>query len=821
MNKLRSAPGSPAPLSILFAALALLLLSPALPARAQAGAVIDDCRYADDAAARAVWVPMGGSLPAAVTNLEGATVLRLPCKFAASTAERASWDRKGTVDLSDCSGVQFRLFCRDASPVSYFAIYFQSGNGWYTSTFFPEVAGWNTITIDKAGTSTEGKPAGWSAIKAIRLSAWRGGNADTEMFLGGLRKVGTLGQDVFVALLRCDSAAQSSPDEARSVGQFAGNVAELLQESGLGCATLSDLSITAAELRKARLVVLPHNPTMPERTLDELTKYLQGGGKLLTFYGLNDKLRPLAKINAGPFVRPPRPAYFAAMRFAEGALPGAPTNVGQASWNIHEPKPVPGASHVLAEWYDGDGQPTGHAAVVASSSCVEMSHVLLMDDRPNKRRMLLAMAGYLAPELWEQTASAALGRIGHMAGFQTYEDAAAQIAKQAGTNQQVAALLAEAGKLRETAVTARGQRRFAESCDRAADASQRVMEAYCTAQRPLAGEFRAFWCHSAFGVSGLEWDAAIQRLAENGFTAILPNMLWGGVAYYQSKVLPVSSEAARRADQIAKCLEACKKHGLQIHVWKVNWNLGHTPTDFVERMRREGRLQANSRGKEEPWLCPSHPANQKLEIDSMVEVARNYAVDGIHFDYIRYPDGDHCFCAGCRERFQRASKLTLRSWPQEVLTNGPARSAWLDWRRGNVTTVVKAVSEQARAAKPKIKLSAAVFRNWPSDRDSVGQDWKLWCDRGYLDFVCPMDYTESEAQFGNWVKQQKEWAGKVPCYPGIGASATRLNLGPDRVIGQIQLARQHDTRGFVIFNYGVTEAKDLVPMLGKGITRKE
>ena len=320
----------------------------------------------------------------------------------------------------------------------------------------------------------------------------------------------------------------------------------------------------------------------------------------------------------------------------------------------------------------------------------------------------------------------------------------------------------------------------------------------------------------------MDWDEAIRRLAENGFTAILPNMLWGGVAFYNSKVLPVAPEVAERGDQIAKCLAACKKYGVQIHVWKVNWNTGHrVPAEFIERMRHEGRLQANSKGKEEPWLCPSHPDNQKLEIAAMVEVARDYDVDGIHFDYIRYPDGDHCFCAGCRERFAKAAAVEIKNWPKDALGNGPLRQSWLDWRRSNITAVVKAVSEQARALKPKIKISAAVFRNWPSDRDHVGQDWKLWCDKGYLDFVCPMDYTESDAQFGNWVKRQKEWSGQVPCYPGIGASATRLSLGPDRVIGQIQLARQNDTRGFVIFNYGVTEAKDLVPMLGKGITKKE
>ena len=66
--------------------------------------------------------------------------------------------------------------------------------------------------------------------------------------------------------------------------------------------------------------------------------------------------------------------------------------------------------------------------------------------------------------------------------------------------------------------------------------------------------------------------------------------------------------------------------------------------------------------------------------------------------------------------------------------------------------MVKAVSEQVRRVKPKIKISAAVFRNWAVDRDGVGQDWKLWCERGYLDFVCPMDYTESDGQFDVWVR---------------------------------------------------------------------
>ena len=294
-------------------------------------------------------------------------------------------------------------------------------------------------------------------------------------------------------------------------------------------------------------------------------------------------------------------------------------------------------------------------------------------------------------------------------------------------------------------------------------------------------------------------------------------MLWGGAAFYDSRVLPVVS--AERGDQIAKCLAACKKYDIQMHVWKVNWNLGSAaPAEFVNKLRAEGRLQMSARGKEELWLCPSHPANQKLEIDSMVEVARRYDVAGLHFDYIRYPDADHCFCAGCRDRFQNATNVTLTNWPADVLSPGPLRQQWLDWRRGNITTVVQAVSEQARAIRPKIKISAAVFSHWNTDRDSVGQDWKLWCDKGWLDFVCPMDYTPSNRNFENMVAQQVQWAGQTRCYPGIGVSASSSQFGIDRLIEQISITRRLQTHGFTIFNYGITESLDLLPQLGLGIT---
>ena len=664
---------------------------------------------------------------------------------------------------------------------------------------------------------TEGQPGGWDKVRTIRMSAWRGGPADTEFLLGGLEMTGLLGGDTFVVVVRADSVAAARPDEQESVRRYSAAVVRMLDEAGVGCAVVGDLGLGADALRGARVVVLPYNPSLPDAALDTLVRYMESGGRLLAFYGMPARLRPLAGIEGGSFARAPGDGGFTTMATDPAVLPGAPPVVGQNSWNIIEPKPVDGRSRVAARWLDARGTPTGHNAVVASANAIEVSHVLLDDDPANKRRLLLAMAGWLAPDVWPQAASSAMARAGKVGPWSDFAAASEGIGREAAGDAAALGHLAEARRLREAAATACGSGRFAEACDHAAASGARLLDAFCASRKPVPGEFRAFWCHSAFGVQGMDWEVAIARLAGNGFTAILPNMLWGGVAYYPSEILPVAPEVAARGDPVAACLAACRKHGMQMHVWKVNWNLGRTPGDFLDRLRQEGRLQADSSGKESPWLCPSHPENQRLEIDSMVEVARRYAVDGIHFDYIRYPDSGHCFCAGCRTRFEQATGVTVADWPGGVAQAGPLRQRWLEWRRSHITAVVKAVSGQARAVRPGLQVSAAVFRNWPSDRDSVAQDWKHWCDQGFLDFVCPMDYTANDGQFAHWTRQQLAWCGKVPCYPGIGAWV----LPVDRVIGQIHLARQAGAKGFTLFNYDVTAAKDLVPHLGLGATRMD
>jgi uncharacterized lipoprotein YddW (UPF0748 family) len=118
-----------------------------------------------------------------------------------------------------------------------------------------------------------------------------------------------------------------------------------------------------------------------------------------------------------------------------------------------------------------------------------------------------------------------------------------------------------------------------------------------------------------------------------------------------------------------------------------------------------------------------------------------------------------------------------------------------------------------------VKISAAVFSDYPDCAQTVGQDWVSWIDAGYLDFVCPMDYTNDFQQFEYMVTTQTAYVGgRIPLYPGLGVTAGSSSLGSDDTIAQILIARRLGTPGFIIFNYSQSLAETLLPDLSRGIT---
>ena len=775
--------------------------------------ILDAFRYGGAASAREAWKAAEGTPPVDLAVEHGDSTLLLAAPFATQPKlPRAVIDRRVRLDLRGAGGFALEIDVAPAEAVKYLTLYFHSRDGWYAAGSPLGKKGWQTAVFPKAEFRVEEKPGGWGEVDGIRIAAWRGDGARRRGPPPAARRRGT----------------PDRPDHARRAARPQRRGRPALRHArrprprpGRGeRRRLARRRIGPAADRRAS-----DRGDLNEKAVAGLIRFVESGGKLFVCYAMPPRLGPVLGFKNPEYVRESRPGQFAEIRYVGSQPTEFPGSVRQHSWNIIAMQPtVRGFEYdgrnawVAANWFDDAGRPTGRPALLLSDRGAFFSHIVLGDDRENMEQMLAAIIGSLDERPWKIVAEAAIDRAARVGHCRSVDDNVEFVMSARNSTDGANRLLLHVAHSRLSAAREHlsgGQ--FIAAYEDAGKAHQFFVAAYLRSQPSPSREGRAMWDHSGTGPYPGDWDRAAKILHENGFNMIVPNMLWAGQAHYASDILPRSATFRRWGDQIEQCVKAAKKYGLEVHVWKVNFNLGPSPKEFCDRMRREGRTQVTADGKPIDWLCPSNPENQRLERESMLEVARKYPIAGLHFDYIRYPDRNSCFCDGCRRRFEADSGRSVQNWPADCF-HGPRQEEYNDWRCRQITTLVAAVHRDMKKIRPEAKLSAAVFGDYPECRREVAQDWPLWIRQGYLDFVCPMDYTKDDEQFTRLVRKQvKLVAGRVPIYAGIGIAGDYLP--PDRVVGQIHIARSLGAGGFSIFALNASTAASLVPAIGQGVGR--
>jgi hypothetical protein len=152
-----------------------------------------------------------------------------------------------------------------------------------------------------------------------------------------------------------------------------------------------------------------------------------------------------------------------------------------------------------------------------------------------------------------------------------------------------------------------------------------------------------------------------------------------------------------------------------------------------------------------------HPDAAAYTADVLLHLVRNYDIDGLHLDRIRYPDisitgqtPSTGTSVGYNEtsvaRFQR--RHGIATWSPPPAQNDPL---WNQWRRDQVSNLVRRVYLNTIAIKPHLKVSASLiaFGGGPTTKAGwnsaeaywrVYQDWRAWTEEGILDVAVPMNY---------------------------------------------------------------------------------
>jgi uncharacterized lipoprotein YddW (UPF0748 family) len=315
---------------------------------------------------------------------------------------------------------------------------------------------------------------------------------------------------------------------------------------------------------------------------------------------------------------------------------------------------------------------------------------------------------------------------------------------------------------------------------------------------PESAELRGVWIWTASppGARGGDWLQACSWAQSAGFTAVFPCVVYGPLAWLDMDGLlraPIPGDP----DPIEACLEEAHGLGLEVHAWVVMWKLSALQDQVADSVAAVMQTQVGANGESSDWLCPTDPANRDLEVRIFTALAREYEFDGIQLDYVRFPDGDHCFCDGCRERFAMDSRLRDLQWPRDVYWGGRYSEQWREWRRSQMTSLVRSIVEAIRIERPGALVSAQVIPELHEARESCGQDWAEWTEEGLLDFIVPMDYVSSDDSFEVLVHDQVALSA-VPVAPAIGPFDVNADLDLSQVLSRIGTVRSAGCSGFVI-----------------------
>ncbi|NOQ21490.1 MAG: family 10 glycosylhydrolase [Candidatus Aegiribacteria sp.] len=287
--------------------------------------------------------------------------------------------------------------------------------------------------------------------------------------------------------------------------------------------------------------------------------------------------------------------------------------------------------------------------------------------------------------------------------------------------------------------------------------------AFVAAEGAYAGnqvcDSRYFWVVRDGLESPESIDSLVDRAAEAGANGIIVQVAGRAEAYYMSSILPAAT-FQDGFDPLAYTIARARPRGMEVHAW-INaflvWSAPYPPNDsthiwythpewfmadkYGRSTREYTRDECDRNGLVGATLSPALPEVRAFLADIAREIAVNYNVDGIHLDYIRYPNPSFGFEPLSTGAFFLETGLDPLDMFRRYGENDEFRDIWSFWKICHVTRTVETVRSVLRSEAPGVLLSCAVMADPHEARSHYSCDWRSWLESGLVDFVCTMAYT--------------------------------------------------------------------------------
>ena len=602
--------------------------------------------------------------------------------------------------------------------------------------------------------------------------------------------------------------------ERRFAKSLATHVHRWFDEAGVKTALIPDKQLTSSSPYKLVVLIDCYQP--PASVVSTVKALLKRGTRFVVCYSASPELAALFGLKPGSYVRSDNGAW-SSMSFGPEKPKGAPVSILQTSTNLFTVLPTRGDTKPIAWWCNRAGKRTETAWWRTAQGSYWMTHVLSGDgDEVGKQRLLLSIAAESVPEVWNLAAKHGFNQALIPIKDGSFLMRSWTLPKASERRKQLDRLL---DLLRQTQIKTQhlvergaGYEAYQSACD----LQDLVARAYGMTYWSKPGEIVGVWDHSGRGLYPGNWDKTAKLLALAGVTDVYVNVAGAAFSLYPSSVLPQRTPGNALAEAVA----ACRKQGLRVHAWMLCYSCSSPAKGAVNAFKEKGWTLQDAKGNDLNWLDPTNPQVRDYLTTAVLEMAKS-GVDGVHLDFIRFPDLPSSLGPRVRARFE-AARGKATNWPKCITeADGARRQEFLRWREEQIANTVQTIRSQMRVKTPNVQLSAAVFGKYPACADSVGQNWISWLRTGLIDYAMPMNYTENMEALNDWLGTQtadQRLASKI--VSGIGVTAAESRLDPIKVLRQIEAARLKKCKGFALFDLDETLRQRILPVLSVGVTKQ-
>ncbi len=343
-------------------------------------------------------------------------------------------------------------------------------------------------------------------------------------------------------------------------------------------------------------------------------------------------------------------------------------------------------------------------------------------------------------------------------------------------------------------------------------------------------EARAVWLTT---IGGLDWPKAKANTAEGSerqkkelcdvldrlqaihINTILLQTRVRGSVIYPSSIEPwdvaLTGQYNKNPgyDPLAFAVEECHKRGMELHAWVVT-----IPAYKVAQAKQMGQAGVHvkkaslvKKHEGQYYLDPGQPLTADYLASICEEIVRKYDVDGVHFDYIRYPENAIAFPDADTYRKYGGGKPKAQ------------------WRRDNISHIVRTIYQRVKAIKPWVRVSSSPvgkFRDlsrysskgW-NCYDAVHQDAQGWLREGIHDALYPMMYFKGDHFYPFAADWSEQTCGRLVA-PGLGIyfmDPAEKNWPLSDITNELYYMRALGLGGQCYFRYAFMDTKGLYDFL--------